>query len=115
MDHKKLLKLIKNSDRLTLKKDFEILEKSKGFAVSLSDFRIRNLTEKSLQDALKKIDDLAGTLSIDRYCIGMRKQGPETCIDLTVIINPPGIAKYVGKVFGQKSIYNFATESVISL
>jgi hypothetical protein len=114
MNIKKILLTYKEGATFGL--DFTPKQFSKGFAVSLTNNSILKWDEKSnreLKKEVEKIREMAKGLNLKKYFLGWWVNKDKGYLDLTIIIKKKDLAMELGKIFGQKAIYDFRNKKVI--
>jgi hypothetical protein len=111
----------KNEKIMTIK---EILLKHKDGATFGLDFipitnnAILNWTEKTeeeIKNEIEKIKNLARLLNLRRYYLGWWTIEKTGFLDISLVLKSKRLAIEIGRIFGQKAIYDFSKAETIYL
>lgn len=98
---------------VTAQTDGRVFKRRHGFIVSITDNQTPKITLDAVRQLLKKADQLnnKGLLVGSWY-------DPEKriyCLDLNLCLDDEQDARVLGRVFGQRAIYDLKTQSVITI
>lgn len=110
--------LLKHKDGATFGLDFIPKNFKKGYAVSITNNAILNWTEKTeeeIKNEIEKIKNLARLLNLRRYYLGWWTIEKTGFLDISLVLKSKRLAIEIGRIFGQKAIYDFSKAETIYL
>ncbi len=108
---KKILK--ENKEGATLGLDYVPRSFKKGYAVSITDNRLKDwekLSEKELRSKVEELKGIANAMGLKEYFIGWWSSSTgEGCLDISLIVENKREAVKIGRLYKQEAIFSFST------